>query len=45
MNATAVARNEEMIEENPPARPKLTAAEFLARRQAVDFARANMEKA
>jgi hypothetical protein len=42
MNTAVISRNEEMIKENSPARPKLTAAELLARRQAADFARANV---
>ncbi|MDR1164165.1 MAG: antitoxin VbhA family protein [Candidatus Accumulibacter sp.] len=43
MNAAVISRIEEANEENAPVRPALSATELLARRQAVDFARANVE--
>jgi hypothetical protein len=45
MGAAVIIRAEEAVWENPPARakPALTATELLARRKAVDFARANVE--
>jgi hypothetical protein len=43
MNTAVIAHNEEMIEETPPAKPRLTVAELLERRKAADFARANVE--
>jgi hypothetical protein len=43
MNTAVIARNKEMTGENPSVRPRLTAAELLERRKAVDFAQANVE--
>jgi hypothetical protein len=43
MDTLVISRAGETIEENAPVRPALSATELLARRQAVDFARANVE--
>jgi hypothetical protein len=40
---TVVINPGKAIEENTPVKPALSATELLARRQAVDFARANVE--